>query len=217
MKKNLLPGGCLVLTVLALVGCRSLYYGTMEKFGVPKREIMVDRVKSAQASQSEAKEEFKSALEQFASVVKVEGGDLQKKYDKLSAAYEDAEAQAGEVRDRIDSIESVADALFDEWRGEIKQYSNAELRRASQQQYDATLAEYKQLMKTMNTAAKSMDPVLAAFKDQVMFLKHNLNARAIMGIRQEATRIESDVKQLITRMEASIAEADKFIRNMTAK
>jgi hypothetical protein len=59
-----------------------------------------------------------------------------------------------------------------------------------------------------------MDPVLAAFKDQVLFLKHNLNARAISSIQQEAEKVKSDVERLIREMEASIAEADKFISEL---
>jgi hypothetical protein len=56
-----------------------------------------------------------------------------------------------------------------------------------------------------------MTPVLGAFKDQVLFLKHNLNARAISSLQQNAEQIQSDVKNLVREMEASIAEANAFI------
>ena len=58
-------------------GCSTMYYNTMEKFGVHKREIVVKRVKEAQKSQQDAKVEFKSALEEFTAVVGFKGGDLQ--------------------------------------------------------------------------------------------------------------------------------------------
>ncbi|MEN8232871.1 MAG: DUF2959 family protein, partial [Thermodesulfobacteriota bacterium] len=38
-------------------GCQKAYYNTMEKFGVHKRDIMVDRVEEARDSQEEAKEQ----------------------------------------------------------------------------------------------------------------------------------------------------------------
>jgi hypothetical protein len=59
-----------------------------------------------------------------------------------------------------------------------------------------------------------MNPVLAAFKDQVLFLKHNLNAQAIASLGSTATQIEGDVARLIKEMEASIGEADDFIKQM---
>ena len=55
---------CLAI-VLLLGGCSSAYYGAMEKVGVHKRDIMVDRVEDARDSQAAAQEQFKSALEQF--------------------------------------------------------------------------------------------------------------------------------------------------------
>ncbi len=59
-----------------------------------------------------------------------------------------------------------------------------------------------------------MKPVLAAFKDQVLFLKHNLNAKAISSLQPELSKIEGNVSRLIKEMEKSISEADKFIQSM---
>jgi hypothetical protein len=66
----------------------------------------------------------------------------------------------------------------------------------------------------MKAAEAKMDPVLAAFKDQVLFLKHNLNARAIASLQDTVGRVESDVQRLVAEMEASINEANTFIQQM---
>ena len=55
--------------LMALLGCSSAYYGTMEKLGYHKRDLMVNRVESARDAQEEAKEEFELALEKFSSVL----------------------------------------------------------------------------------------------------------------------------------------------------
>lgn len=57
-----------------------------------------------------------------------------------------------------------------------------------------------------------MTPVLDTMRDQVTFLKHNLNARAVSAMRTNLTGIEGDVSRLVKDMERSIAEADAFIR-----
>ena len=72
------------------------------------------------------------------------------------------------------------------------------------------------LVEKMDRAAASMDPVLAVFKDRVLFLKHNLNARAIAALGDETRNIETDVAALIAEMERSIADADAFIQEMQA-
>ena len=195
-------------------GCQKAYYSTMESMGYDKREILTDRVENARESQEEAKEQFASALEQFKSVVNFDGGDLGKIYETLNDEYELSEDRAEDVRKRIDKVEDVAEALFDEWAEEINQYSSAKLRRSSQSKLAATKRKYSGLIRAMRNAEKKMYPVLSAFKDQVLFLKHNLNAKAIAALEGELSSINSDVDVLIKEMDKSIAEADAFIKTL---
>jgi len=195
-------------------GCQKAYYGTMEKFGIHKRDIMVDRVEEARDSQQEAKEQFKSALEQFSQVLNYKGGKLEDKYKTLQAEYDKSEAKADEVRKRIDAVEDVSEALFDEWKAELDQYSNKALRRDSEKKLAQTRKQYDQLLKAMRRAESKIDPVLNAFRDQVLYLKHNLNAQAIASLQSELVAVESDIADLIKEMEKSIGEANSFIRTM---
>ena len=197
-----------------LLGCSSAYYGTMEKLGYPKRELMVNRVESARDAQQDAKEEFASALEKFRTVANFEGGALEKKYDELKTAYDRSEARAENVSERIESVEDVAKALFEEWESELDQYSSSSLRRSSAAKLQQTKRQYTQLMSAMKRAEKKMDPVLAAFKDQVLYLKHNLNAKAIASLQTELVSVQSNVDALIREMNASIKEANTFISAM---
>jgi hypothetical protein len=202
------------LSIGILFGCESAYYKTMETFGVHKRDLMVDRVQDARDAQEEAKEEFKSTLEQFKSVVKVDGGALEEKYNLLNAAYKRSKSRSEAVKKRIDSVEKVSTALFAEWESELTQYSNNSLREASKRKLDQTRRHYEQLIRAMKRAENKIRPVLSAFYDQVLFLKHNLNARAIASLQNEFRSIESDVASLIREMEKSIAEANAFINAM---
>ncbi|WP_347274515.1 DUF2959 domain-containing protein [Candidatus Kuenenia sp.] len=213
--KNAYPVVLMPIFLLILAGCQSTYYRTMEKFGYHKRDILVNRVTEARDSQEEAKEQFKSALDEFSSVVNIEGGSLKEKYTRLNAEYEKSNKKALLVSDRIASVENVAKALFDEWEAELSQYTNDRLRQNSQGKLTETKKQYGQLIDAMKRAEKKIDPVLLAFRDQVLYLKHNLNAQAIASLRGELVVIEEDVASLIREMEVSIDEADLFIRSMT--
>ena len=206
------------LTAILLLGlattiasCTTAGYAIQERFGIEKRDILVNRVEDVATAQGDAKEEFANALEAFRSVVAVDGGDLEENYDRLSKAYDRSESRADDVRNRIISVNRVATDLFSEWESELGQYSDAGLRRASQSQLDDTRERYETLHAKMNAASASMDPVLTVFSDRVLFLKHNLNARAIAAIGAESQDLETDVARLIEDMERSIAEADAFI------
>ena len=74
--------------LLLVLGCTKAYYGAMEKVGIHKRDILVDRVEDARDAQSDAQVQFKDALEQFGSVVNTENTDLKDAYEKLNAKYE---------------------------------------------------------------------------------------------------------------------------------
>lgn len=200
-----------------LTACSTMYYSGLEKIGVPKRDVLVHRVEKARDTQEETKEQFKSALEQFTAVTNFQGGDLEAVYKKLNKEYEASVAKANEVKDRIAAIEDVSQALFTEWEEEITQYSNAALKSSSQQKLTATRTHYKQLIITMKAAEAKIQPVLVVFKDQVMFLKHNLNAQAIASLKGELGTLQSDVSSLITSMEKSINEANAFISTMEKK
>ncbi|MCK5191677.1 MAG: DUF2959 domain-containing protein [Methylococcales bacterium] len=194
-----------------------MYYSGLEKIGIPKRDVMVHRVEKARDTQEETKEQFKSALEQFTAVTNFKGGDLESVYNKLNTEYEASIDQAEQVAKRIDDIKDVSEALFEEWEEEITQYSSASLKRSSQNQLTATKLQYKQLIQAMERAEAKLEPVLVVFKDQVLYLKHNLNARAISALKNELGGIQSDVSSLIVAMEKSIDEANAFINSMENK
>ena len=208
---RLLPLLCLAV---ALTGCSTAYYGAMEKLGIPKRQILVDRVESARGAQQEAKQQFASALEQFLAVTKVPSTELKATYDRLNDELKRSESRAKEVRDRIAAIDDVARALFEEWNVELSQYSNPTLRAQSARQLDATRRRYAELMRVMHAAADRMDPVLATFRDQVLFLKHNLNAQAVAALGDTTRGLQQDITRLIAEMEKSIREADAFVSSM---
>jgi hypothetical protein len=206
--------GLMLVTSLSFLGCQTAYYAGMEKMSYHKRDLMVSDVEKARDAQQEAKEQFKSALEQFTTILNIKGGKLQDKYDTLNAEYERSEAKAKAVRDRITSVEGVSEALFTEWESELKEYSSANLRKSSQAKLTQTRTQYSHLIKAMKRAESKMPPVLAKFKDQVLYLKHNLNAQAIASLKGELGSVKSNINILIKEMEASIKQADTFISSM---
>ena len=69
-------------------------------------------------------------------------------------------------------------------------------------------------MTAMCKAEAKMDPVLRAMNDNVLYLKHKLNAKAVASLQVEFSRIEQDEEVLIVEMRKSIASSDAFIASM---
>lgn len=205
----------IVAGALLLASCTSTYYRALESIGIEKRDILADRIEETRDAQEDAKEQFSSALEQYRSVVDVEGGDLEDIYDRLNAEYERSESRANAVRERIDRVEQVAEDLFEEWEEEIEAYSDPDLAQQSKSLLAQTRSDYGEVLNAMHRAEQTMEPVLTLFNDQVMFLRHNLNARAIGALGDELVSLERATATLVEEMERAIAEASRFIDSMS--
>ena len=206
-----------LLLAFAPTGCclfDPIYYKTMAAFGQEKRDLLTSKVAKARDAQKQTQEVFKDALEQFGSVVHFDGGALQKEYNRLSKELDRCEGRAAEVESRIDAVEKVAKDLFKEWKREIGQYQNASYRADSERKLNATQAECDRMLEAMRSAQAKIDPVLSVFRDQVLYLKHNLNARAIASMQGESARVETDVAQLVADLDRAIEEANRFIAGM---
>ena len=203
----------LFMTIIFITGCQSAYYAAWEKLGKEKRHLLRDNVEEATDAQKEASEQFKDALTQMKEMYGFDGGDLEKYYDKLKADFEESEERAQEVHERVAAVERVADDLFKEWSSEIKEIKSTKLRSQSMKSLKDTKVRYARLHAAMKKAESRMDPVLDQFRDNVLYLKHNLNAQAIGALRKEADKIEIEVEALIGDMRSSIEEAETFLKN----
>ncbi|KPZ56045.1 MULTISPECIES: DUF2959 domain-containing protein [unclassified Pseudoalteromonas] len=214
MKKQTLLSVSVLAITLTLSGCQSAYYSAMEKVGVHKRDILIDRVEETKDSQEESQEEFQSALERLTTLINFDGGELQDAYNQLNDDYESSLAAANEVSSNINKVEDVAEALFDEWSDELEQYKSASLKRESSKKLAATQRQFSQLLRSMRSAESKMEPVLSSLQDNVLYLKHNLNAQAVAAIKGEFTNLKRDIQVLMNDMNKSIADSNKFIEQM---
>lgn len=214
MKLSLAFSVLLLAVTTASLGCRSVYYAAYEKFGVYKRDLLQKRVVAARDEQKDASQEFKAALTRLKEITKFEGGELESHYRKLQSDFEACNSRATAVRGRIHDVETVAGDLFKEWEGEIEQIGTDSLRATSRRQLQDTRTRYSEMLSALKKAEASMEPVLAKMKDYVLALKHSLNAQAIASLKGESAGIQSEIAKLISDMNASIAQADEFIKGL---
>ena len=97
---------------------------------------------------------------------------------------------------------------------ENKAYTDAVLRRNSESKLRDTQARYTEMLKSMQESEASMQPVLASLYDNVLYLKHNLNAQAVGSLRTTFDELEGDIDILVERMNQSIARSNDFIAQM---
>jgi chromosome segregation ATPase len=201
-------------TLLVLAGCATVQYSALEKVGIHKRDILVDRVEDARDSQTETREQLVSAYEELSSLIGYEGGELEEKYKRLSKQVERSQESTEELDGHLDDIDRVSEDLFDEWQSELELYSSATLRAEQEKKLALARKQFAMMRKRMQTARDRVDPVMAVLNDNVLFLKHSLNAQALAALRGQASVLEGQVDVLIRDMQIAIEEADAFIKRM---
>lgn len=192
----------------------SAQYSAWESVGVEKRDLFKRKISNVKDDQEDTGEAFKDALTKLKEVYAFDGGNLEREYNKLNNSFEEAQEESTEVSASISKLNEVAQDLFVEWEGELQDIKTADLRRKSARQLNETKTKYKTLHQHLKSSENKMSPVLARLKDQVLFLKHNLNAKAIGGLKTEGDKIEDDIEALLNDMNKSTKEAEEFIKNL---
>lgn len=204
------------------LGCQSMIdkakkeakYSAYEMIGVEKRDLFKKEVKKVQSGQEDTGEAFKDALEKLQKIYAFDGGNLERQYRSLNSSYEEAQEEATTVRSRIKTLETTAEDLFKEWETEIKEISATDLKSKSSETLRQTRRRYNEFHASLKKSEARMDPVLRRLKDHVLYLKHNLNAKAIAGLKGESGKIQNDIENLIKDMEISISQAKDFAKSL---
>jgi len=205
---RLLP---LLYAAVLLAGCDII---DLSQFWTEPRELLIENVAAARDAQQETVEQFKTTMEEFKSVTDFDGGDLEREFNQLNAAFQKSEDAVKTIHRKINHVESAANALMKQWKEELAQYHDPSLRARSERQLEETKLKAARLIDAMRRAEAKTKPVLDVFRDQVLFLKHDLNMQAISSLDSHTVSIEADVASLIQEMEASIEEANRFIDEM---
>ncbi|WP_347275390.1 DUF2959 family protein [Candidatus Kuenenia sp.] len=217
---NRLNVGCiyyftfLFFVLLNFSGCQTTYYKTMERVGYHKRDMFANRVKDARNILEETEEQFKSALVESRSFSDAEGSTYEQKHNMLNKEYERCRDKSLLVSAHIKSIEKVAEAFFNEWEMELEHYVSNSFRQGSQEKLTQKKSQYEHLINSMKYIERKMDPVLINFRDQVLYLKHNINTQSIVSLQKELAQLEDEILSLIKEMEISIGIADSFINSI---
>ncbi len=206
--------GFVCVLLIMLTGCASVQYSALEKVGIHKRDILVDRVEDARDAQTETREQLVTAYEELSALVGYEGGELEKKYERLSKEVERSRKATQDLDEHLSDIDRVSEDLFDEWESELDLYSSATLRADQKRKLALARRQFMTMRDRMQTARNRVDPVMAVLTDNVLFLKHSLNAQALAALRGQTAVLEGQVDALIRDMQVAIEEADAFISRM---
>jgi hypothetical protein len=201
-----------VALALVFAGCQSAYYGTMQTIGVEKREILRDRIGDWREVQQQAKAEVDDAYHLFTTLSFT--GELESFYKELDKAAGRVAGGAEDVTGRIERVEMVGVDVFQEWTTGVGEIQNASLRASSEKTLQSARARYQGLLDSMRNAEGKMALVVTAFRDRVIFLKHNLTEQTVSDLKTVTEDMQREIQPMGRAIDVATAEADEFVATL---
>jgi hypothetical protein len=204
-----------LVVILGSTGCNnSLGYSFQEAMGTPKRQVMLSRVQDTRDAMKETKKTFASAMQQFGSVFKESGPKLENKFKILKSEYEACNSKASELRGQISNVKSIGQVLFQEWQKELDEFTNEQMRKLSEVKMQQTREKYVVMVNSMDRVSARMTPVMTSMNDQLLNIKHSLNALIVVSLEEELTQLRGHMDSLMTEIDASVNHCNAFIGSM---
>lgn len=177
--------------------------------GSTARRALLGEVEDAQDAQRQATAQLQSTLRTFAAVLDASESELPQEYRELIGQVADSKAAAARVHRHVRTMAQAAGTFFDRWRtgltdpGERQQFTEAQER-------------YRRLLSLSHQAAQRLDPMVAFFDEQAVFIQYNLNPKALARLHDERAAVETAVAALVGELENAIGEADALIDTLRA-
>jgi hypothetical protein len=198
--------------MLAGLGCGQAYDSTLETFGKSKKDTLIDRITATRDAQAQTKEQFAIALDEFREIAGYRGTLLEEKYKEIKAQYERCQSQTQTVENRLAEVRRAAKSFFRQWEDEMETFSSSVARRSSEEKYRQMQTRCDGVMNAMERVCDKFYPALAAYKDQVLLLKHVVNSQGEVASGGELTIAEREISLLTLEIDRAMAQADTFIR-----
>jgi hypothetical protein len=204
-----------LVLILSSTGCNnSLGYNFQEAMGTPKRQVLLSRVQDTRDAMKDTKKTFASAMQQFGSVYKESGSKLENKYVILKKEYETCNSKASDLRSQIASVKSIGQVLFQEWQKELDQFTNEQMRKLSEVKMQQTREKYVTMTESMDRVSARMTPVMTSMSDQLLNIKHSLNALIVVSLEEELVQLRGQMDNLMAEIDASVNHCNAFIGSM---
>jgi hypothetical protein len=153
-------------------------------------------------------------MDVYNSLMAEDAKDRKSLYKKLQSEMESTEKRRAAISMRADEARTEADILFKSWADSATAISDPALRKKSEERLSKTKASYSQIGAAGREASDAYGPVMKTLQDQVTFLGHDLNPSAVASLKTNAAKLNSEVADLVKKIDATITTANTSINNL---
>lgn len=198
----------------AVVACTTVDPYAELDYGQLTREQLTASIEDARDTQTAVRAQFDATLDQFVTLVSADRNNWQTAFDQLKAEYAANQAQAAIIRSLIEDVESHSADLFNEWESELALFQDQNLRFKRELDLQEARRQCGQLLLSLHATENRMIPVLSAFRDYLVFLQDNLDARTVASLQPELAAMAGNIADLFYNIDSTIVESDEFLAEL---
>jgi hypothetical protein len=201
-----------IAALLALAGCASAVYDSLERRGVDAKSVLVDRVGDARDDALAAASKIEAAAGALAAAKGLEGPALARQIDLARAGAQDAAVAAQDLRLSTDTVGASGARYFTEWEEEIGLYQTRAEQDAAAAKLKAQAEAHRKLGAALGAASLRLSPALTILNDEVAVLRKNPTSGVVVASR--AARIDAasaSAAEAAAALRGAGAEADRFL------
>jgi hypothetical protein len=200
------------LFALAITGCATAVYDSLERRGVDAKSILVERVTDVRADALAADKALGAAIAALNRLDGLEGPALARQIDAARAAGNEAAVKARDLRLSTSSAGAAGARYLREWEEEIGLYPTQGERDAAAARLAADRNRHRALVAALETSNLRLSPALSLYAAEVDALRRNATSGVVAASRKEnrdaAARAGADAS---AGLKAAINAADGLL------
>lgn len=202
--------------LLAITGCATAVYDSLDRRGVDARSILVERVADLRADAAAAKTALANAETALAGIDGADGVALSRKIDAARAAGQGAALAAQDLRLSAGSVKAASARYFGAREEELNLMKTSEEDvRAAETQLDASKDAYKKMLDAVDAANFRLSPALSLYDAEMTALKKSpTSGVAAVARESERAAARQAAREAAISLDAAVAGADRFAQSL---
>ena len=179
--------------------------------GVKQVEQLTKKAGATVEAIANTKVQLMKTMDVYNGLMADDATDRKGAYKKLQSEMQSTEKRRSEIGLKADEMKAEADTLFKSWADSAAAISDAGLRKKTDDRLAKTKASFANVNTAAQKAAELYGPVMKALQDQVTYLGHDLNPSAVASLKPNAVKLNDQTKELVKRIDDTIATANTAI------
>lgn len=203
-----------VLSLVVLLLTASVSSSILAQSAEKQIDKLIKRAGDTITAIRAARMQIGATVRDYNQILAGEAEDNRAAYKKLQKSLKKSEKSAAAVGAQAEKMDSAASEYFASWEASLSEFTSDEMRARSEERMKETRQRYDGILQAGREAGEAFRPFVTLLKDQIVFLGHDLNPAAIEDLQDDAERLNSQAKEVFSKIDETKRTAMRYIASL---